>query len=139
MKSLPIIFLILSFLGIAVFGFLAINHGNEHEHTGCIVTTAKGVDCPFSANTFLFAVFHLDTLKSFSTATFNYNYFNSIILLTLLVLLLGWISHFRTKSDLLTLASAQYRLSKKEFYFSPFQQNLIGWLALHENSPTVSS
>ena len=135
MKSIGIVLLIAGFVGIAVFGFLAINHGNGHEHAGCIATTAKGIDCPLGANTILFAIFHLDIIKSFSTAIFNYDYSGSLILLAFIIFLVGWITRFKIGFDLPALAAIQYRHCSKETYFFPLRQNLTGWLALHENSP----
>ena len=139
MKSAYTIILLTSFLGIAVFSSLAINHGNGQEHIGCIATTAKGEDCPLSINTILFTIFHLDTIKSFSTAVFNDSYPSSLILLILLILLIGWISYFRVGSDLLVLTTAQYHHRPRETYFFPLRQNLTSWLALHENSPAIFS
>ena len=135
MKSIGIVLLIAGFVGIAVFGFLAINHGNGHEHAGCIATTAKGIDCPLGANTILFAIFHLDIIKSFSTAIFNYDYSGSLILLAFIIFLVGWITRFKIGFNLPRLAIVQYCYRSRETYFFSLRQNLTGWLALHENSP----
>lgn len=133
MRPIYTIFLILAFISITVFGFLGMQHNSGHGPTGCIAVMAKGVNCPLNANSFLFAFFHLDTLKSFSTATLNYSHFNILALLAFIVLLLSWLSYFRIGSYLLLPATKDYR---QNTYFIPLQQNLACWLALHENSPT---
>lgn len=138
MKAIFVIFIISGFIGVAVFGFLAINHNSGHEYLGCIVVTAKGMNCPPKINSLLSAIFHLDTLKSFSIATFspNHNYFNSLVLFIFFILLIGSGGAFMVGANPQTLATAKYNYNFAKNHFLPPKQDLAGWLALHENSPT---
>lgn len=65
-----ILFLTISFVAIAVFGFAASDYDN---HNKCIVAIAQGGSlCHNSALDFV--VFHLGTLKSFSLAIFDFTF-----------------------------------------------------------------
>lgn len=68
MKFAITFFVIIGFLSIAVFGFLAMGHQSGGIHSGCIATTAKALGvCP-NANGASAAAFHLSVYKGFSTA-----------------------------------------------------------------------
>lgn len=68
MKNSITIFLIISVLGIATFGFLAMNHANGH--VGCIASAAQDGICPQESTPLGLASFYLDALRSFSKAVF---------------------------------------------------------------------
>lgn len=65
------VFTLVSFLSVAVFGFLIITHNNHHQ--GCIAAAANGgVVCPPQSNDSLpLAFFHLNILKKFGRAIFS--------------------------------------------------------------------
>jgi len=138
MKVAFTILLIMGFLGIAVFGVFAMNHGAEHGHNGCIAATAQGTDCPKGENTLSFLSFHLDAFRSFSTAIFGENLANTLILLIALVLAVafGVVASINLAPS--TLAINYYRRQFLESYSSPFRRKLTRWLAFHENSPATS-
>ena len=69
MKSAFIIFLIISFLGVAIFGFVSMIFGDIHNG-GCIAENRLGAPCPLNG-AFTFVVFHLDAFKYFSTPTLD--------------------------------------------------------------------
>lgn len=138
MKSAFTTLLIFSFLGIAVFGIFAMNHGSGHSHSGCIAATAQGTDCPKEENTIPFLTFHLDAFRSFSTATFGDNLASAFLLLIALVLIaaLGVIAGISPARP--ALAMNYRRRQFLESHSFPFQRELTHWLALHENSPATS-
>ena len=132
MKALFTTFLVVSFVGIAVFGALAMNHGAGHEAFGCIAAAANAVDCPEGANLFSLATFHFDAFKNFSNAIFGENVLNLLLLALALVFVLAvtvFSSFFITPQPL--------RRLERTLGFFPQKQELIHWLSLHENSPTV--
>ena len=138
MKYLFTIILVTSFIGIAVFGVFGM-HGNgmqghdDMASSNCIAATAKGMDCPKETEPINFFNFHLDAFRSFSTATFGANLLASLLVLTLLFIgvvlstLLDNLAHPQ-----LNLAYSRY---EPEQFSSPHKQQLLRWLALHENSP----
>ena len=137
MKFLLTILLISSFAGIAVFGVFGMNHGQAHdmEPNNCISATAKGMDCPKEADPINFATFHLDAYRGFSLATFGESVMSALLLAfaSLLFISLAFfsISLFRQPQ----LAFYRYRF--RDAFSPPQKQQLIRWLALHENSPAT--
>lgn len=80
----------ISFLSASVFGFLVINYSNHHQN--CVAAIANGgVACPLSHG--LFSLFsHLNILKNFSRAVFNYPpFFNLLKPLTSLNFIFFWL------------------------------------------------
>ena len=91
MRLSLILLVIVSFVGIAVFGVFSMGGHGDHGHNGCIATAVQGVqNCPEENNTLSFLNFHLNTFKSFSSATFNNNHLISFLFFAALALLLGF-------------------------------------------------
>lgn len=111
MKSAFTAFLILSFLAMAVFGFLAMNHDDGQKIDNCLAAKIKGMDC-------------IGAYKSFSLAVL------------ILFLLSGALLIPRTNSLFPAL-----KFSKKIFesFIAPFKNEAIRWLCLLENSPNLIS
>ena len=135
MKSVIVMFLALSFIGVAVFGVFIMSHDNGHDHGGsCIAATVQGTDCPIQNTSLDYLTFHLNAFKSFSTAAFGENLLASLLALVFLVA--------GTGLGMLSRDLAPPRLSPA---YSPYRQwellnsspkyKLTRWLALHENSP----
>lgn len=137
MKAAFTIFLITGFLGIAVFGAFAVNHGADHGHSGCIAATAQGTDCPKEENTLSFLNFHLNAFRSFSMATFGENFANVLILLIALVSAVAFGIIVSINPATPALATNYHRRQFLESYSFPFQREFTYWLALHENSPAI--
>ncbi len=128
MKSAFITLLIISFVGVAVFGFISMIFGVDH-HGGCIASNRLGSLCPLN-NPFIFLVFHLDAFKYFSTAVFG---------AVLLILLAGTIFSILPKplsgdeeDDEFIFGCSFF----KSFY--TFKEQFNRWLSLHTNSPTFA-
>lgn len=136
MKTAFTIFLIIGFIGIAVFGVFAMNHGSGYGHSGCIAVTAQRADCPRGESALSFIAFHLDAFHGFTTAIFGDNSANALILLIALTFaaVVGIILRIRPFS-----ATVEANYYHKQFlesrHFSP-QRKFIHWLALRENSPS---
>ena len=119
MKSASAAFLIFSLLGVAVLGFLAMNHSGDHG--GCIAAAANGADCARETGRAGLFNFHSDAFRSFSLAVlFGF----ALLALTLLFGL-----SFKTPSPALYLKWRKFQI------LFPLQKSpAICWLALHENS-----
>lgn len=134
MKSIFISFIVLSFVGIAVFGVFMMNDGSDYNHNGCIAATAQKMTCPEATNAASFLSFHFDAFQSFTTAIFGKSAANALLLfLLLLAALSGTIAQKLRLKSLAAAFAARLRLFKLRDY--SFEQRLYGWLALHEKSP----
>lgn len=124
----------MSFIAIAVFGIFAMNHGGGHSR-GCVAATVQGdADCPLVAgNMIAFLAFHFDVFKSFSTATLN----SSFAGMLLIVLALVSMSLLFSEKTIPAFSNPQINKRRQESLKLRFRNNLIHWLALHENSPSV--
>ena len=72
MKNLFVVFMILGFIGVAVFGFLAMGeHGPGHNFSGCIAALRGETNCSALGGLVSFASFHLNAFKVFSSANFS--------------------------------------------------------------------
>ena len=119
-------FLLLSFVGLAVFGAFSLHLGMQNHEGGCIAADAKGIDCPKQNSLLAYITFHLSAYKDFSLATLTN--LISVFLLALLLVVFGFI----LKPPKLTFYRARLR------NFSPpsrRKQKFARWLSLHENSP----
>ena len=132
------LFLITGFIGVAVFGVFAMNHGSEHGHGGCIAATAQGIDCLKYEGVLSLIAFHLDAFRSFSTATFGDNIAHILLSLIALmsVIAIGIIARIHL-SHLPRATYYRHRQFLNSDYF-PSQRKFIRWLAFRENSPSMA-
>lgn len=107
MKSALTAFLILSFLGMAVFGFLTMSHDDGQKIDNCLAAKTKGTDCIGAYKNFSLAVLAISLLF----AAFLISEANSLF--------------------------PALEFSKKIFesLFAFFGNKTIRWLSLLENSP----
>ena len=128
MKSVFITLLIISFVGVAVFGFISMIFGVDHNG-GCIASNRLGALCPIN-NPLIFLVFHLGAFKYFSTAVFG----------TVLLLLLFGIVFSILPKPLNSDEEEDEFIFGRSFFesFCIFKKQLNHWLSLHTNSPTFA-
>ena len=127
MKVLPV-FIVLSFIGIAVFGAFAMAEDTENNHNGCIASTAKGASCPME-NGFSSFAFHINAFKSFSTAILN----GSLASLMLLFMAFALALVFRLILKTFSETHQNIKIFKNHFF--GFQSAVVHWISIHENSP----
>lgn len=127
MKSAFTTLLIISFLGVAVFGFVSMIFGAQHNG-GCIASKFGSL-CPLN-NPLAFVIFHLGAFKYFSTAVFG------AVLLFLL---------FRSSFSILPKPlngdeeDDEFIFGYNFFdFFYAFKRRLNHWLSLHTNSPSFT-
>ena len=135
MKMSLAILLFISFVGVVVLGFSVMTHANGHNlNGGCFAATARGVNCPEQVK-LDYVSFHLEAFRSFSLAIFGESLANILLFMFSLILFVGFgvFPSFFSKSFQFNLGRYKSRI-----YFSSSQkQELVRWLALHENSPAV--
>ncbi|MBI2113268.1 MAG: hypothetical protein HYT50_01680 [Candidatus Wildermuthbacteria bacterium] len=133
MKILVITALIFSFIGIAGFAALSMSHASEGHEARCIAAAARGIDCPREVTPFGFASFHIGTFKGFSLAT---------VLEGIAIMFLFALAYAFARISLVFLAAPprlnSHAYCAQESFFTPQEQKLARWLALHKNSPTDS-
>lgn len=127
MKSAFITLLIISFVGVAVFGFISMVFGDTH-HGGCIASNQLGALCPLN-DALDFVVFHLSAFKYFSTA---------VLVAVLLILLSGMIFSILPR-PLDKDEDDDFAFSTQNGKFPIFSksQEITSWLSLHINSPAL--
>ncbi len=133
MKKLFVLLIVISFVAIAVFGFLGMDHNNMTG--GCFASAANGSPCPTKASAFAIAFFHLNAFAKFGTALLIDNL---IVLFSLLI----------TLFSVLTIWGTGFKLQKQEFIgffsfkslsvqYNSFARKIAYWLALLKNSPAL--
>lgn len=130
-KNITTILVIAGFVGITVFGFLAMgDHGTGHNLSGCIAAL-QGVGCPIFSGLVDFASFHLNAFKAFSSANQN-------VAAAALTLLIGLFAFYFLRDKLFGLGFYENELAAVKDYSSPrsfynsFETNFIAWLSLLE-------
>ncbi|OGY68027.1 MAG: hypothetical protein A3H63_01665 [Candidatus Harrisonbacteria bacterium RIFCSPLOWO2_02_FULL_45_10c] len=136
MKSALTIILIFSFVGIAVFGFSAMNHGSGH--TGCIAATSRLIDCPANASGILdFIAFHLNAFQNFSVAVISDNLLTAFLFFAAFLFAIALRPANSKLSPAFLNPGANWRIKYKEPFANPLKSQLTHWLILHENSPSL--
>lgn len=136
MKSVFISILIISFVGIALFGIFSM-HVDMQNHDGrCIAPSIQGTDCPKQSNSLIYITFHLDAFRGLSTLALGNNFFASLLAITMFLVGVGLAFLFnnivKKKSS-----TKHYNYKKYRSFKSPAEKQLLNWLALHENSPAI--
>ena len=132
MKYLLTLILLISFVGIAIFGFTLFAHGMDSSDSNCITSPIDGTVCPTSiAAMTLHHISSLQTLLTSVTPSIS----NWLLLLAFILLIS--VSVFLLYKNLLfpKLELLRKRLRDLETNLSYSQQKIISWLSLFENSP----
>ena len=133
------LFVILSFTGLAVFGFLGMGfHDAEHSMNGCIAALQRETSCLAMSGSFEFAVFHLNAFKIFSSAGSEVSVFFNAMLAVFALFLFYFFGPSKYKlPSVLSLAKDSDEYRRSLGFFIPKEQKLISWLALHRVRDTV--
>ena len=123
--------LFLSFIGIAVFGFVSMNH-SMMQGENCIVSAVMGNPCPINQGSF--ALHHLAALAVFSnslpSAIFNVS---PLIALSFALVLLAFLG---AKGPYSRPPSFAYALRRRNVRHRSHTLRFMRWLALLEHSPS---
>lgn len=130
MKYFAPILLILSFVGIAIFGFAIFNHVMHSTNSGCVASTIDWATCPTTLTAMTFH--HISALQAFLQILLP-----STASILLPILLFSVITCFFLRkiifSPQLTFLFRRYRISETRLH----QQKITSWLALFELSPAL--
>ena len=119
---------IISFISVAVFGFVALSNCHGETGLGCIASLAEGLFCPAGENTVISALFHANIYHGFSTAVLSASILiAALLLLGFLTLRFG--SQFFSTTLLKYLPGQSGELAKLSFLV---RQPRTNWLSLHE-------
>ncbi len=132
MKYLLTTILLISFAGIAIFGFTLFAHGMDSSDNNCITSPMDGTACPTSITAM--TLHHISSLQTLITSVTP---LISNWLLLLAFILLVSVSVFLLYKNLLfpKLGLLRERLRDLEANLSYSKQKIISWLSLFENSP----
>lgn len=132
MKYLITLILVVSFVGIAIFGFTLFAHGMDSSDNNCITSPIDGTACPTSI--VAMTLHHISSLQKLLTSVTPSI---SNLLLLLAFILLVSVSIFSFYKNLLfpKLELLRERLRNLATNFSYSKQKIISWLSLFENSP----
>ncbi len=130
MKYLTSLLLIMSFIGIAVFGFAIFDHGMHNPNSDCVASVIDGVACP--TNILNMALHHISVLQGFSQTLIP-----STVSILLLSLLLTAFSFFLFQKDLFYPQPVFLFYRHRNPTRPHRQQKITSWLALFEHSPSL--
>ena len=135
MRSILTAIVIIGFSGMAVFGYIGMNHLNEMAHYGCLAALSQNGACPLATGAPLAsAFFHLNILKSFSVALVN-----GVILL-LMAAVAAFIGLADGNNDEIDPNNSKLSLYARRITFiaNGFSTSTFDWLSLHVNSPAYA-
>ena len=134
MKYLATLLLIMSFVGVGIFGFALFDHAMmDGSNGGCVASAIDGTECP--TNIVAMVSHHVSAIQTLTTtlpASSNW-------LLLLASLLLVSVSIFLFYKDLLLpkLESLPQRLRDLILHSLYSKQRITSWLSLFELSPSL--
>ena len=134
MKYLATLLLIVSFVGIGIFGFALFDHAMmDGSNSGCVASAIDGTECP--TNIMAMTLHHVSAIQTLTTtlpASSNW-------LLLLASLLLVSVSIFLFYKDLLLpkLEFLPQRLRDLTLSSLYSRQRITSWLSLFELSPSL--
>ena len=120
-------FILIGFISIAVFGFLAMGH-DAASRGACLAMTFNRSACP--AGVFEMISFYSNAFKNFSLATISLGLNLAILAATLMLALFA--------AFFSPVASYASPILRRVEFLAPLvsRQDFIRWLSLHENSPS---
>jgi len=134
MKYLTTLLLIMSFVGVGIFGFALFDHAMmDDSNSGCVASAIDGTECP--TDIIAMTSHHVSAIQTLTTtlpASSNW-------LLLLASLLLVSVSIFLFHKNLLLpkLGLLPQRLRDLTLNSLHSQQKLTSWLSLFELSPSL--
>ncbi len=137
MKTAATVYLGLSLIGVAVFGFLilgcqGIDCGHfANKHLLCIASKIQAADCPETVNVIGFTNFHLGALKSLSAAAANTS--SAIAFLWTVLALAAAALILTSPKEIKNIFTGLLPTGEREkLKILPVECELTRWLALRE-------
>ena len=134
MKYLTTLLLIMSFVGVGIFGFALFDHAMmDGSNGGCVASAIDGTECP--TNIVAMVSHHVSAIQTLTTTL----PVSSNWLLLLASLLLVSVSIFLFYKDFLLpkLESLPQRLRDLTLHSLYSKQRILSWLSLFELSPSL--
>lgn len=132
MKYLITLILVVSFVGIATFGFTAFSHGMNGSDDNCVTSPIDGTICPTSIVAMI--LHHISSLQTLITSiTPSISNWLSLLAFILLISVSVFLLYKNLLFPKLELLRERLRDLATNFFHS--KQKIISWLSLFENSP----
>lgn len=128
MKYLLTTVMLISFVGIAVFGFVFLASGMSEHSADCITSPIDGASCPVSIVGMTLQ--HISTIQNFSQALIP----STVLLLFVALFSLAISFYFLLKNLVYPSVRFSFQRRKDPAKFLS-QQKIVSWLSLFENSP----
>ena len=122
---------LISFIGIAVFGFFGM--GQSVNFVGCIASLTGGGSCPEAAAGLEYASFHLNILNVFFNAVIDGGLLAVIMAVFALAIFMAVSGIHNLPGVLLEYGDGRY----PDFPRPLYQSHFTSWWSLHENSPAT--
>ena len=134
MKYLATLLLIVSFVGIGIFGFALFDHAMmDGSNSGCVASAIDGTECP--TNIMAMASHHVSAIQTLTTTLPSSS--NWLLLLASLLLVSVSIFLFHKNSLSPKLESLPQRLRDLILHSLYSKQRITSWLSLFELSPSL--
>lgn len=134
MKYLVTYFLIISFLGIGIFGFALFDHSMmTGSNVGCVASIIEGAKCPTSI--MAMTIHHFSVLQALTTTLPSTS--NLILLLAYLLLISVSILLFNKSLFPLQFEVLPQRIRDLTLHYLHSRQKIASWLSLFELSPAL--
>ena len=130
MKKYLTIVLLVSILGIGIFGFTSMGHTGGHD-IGCIASSVASAQCPVGI--IPMTLHHIQAYVSFFSVVPS-TPFTMLALLALALCLAIFLTRLRVHKGI----NAHFRSLRMEKASMPFLLKIIRWLELLEHSPPVA-
>lgn len=135
MKYLATLFLIVSFVGIGIFGSALFNHAMmDGSNSGCVASAIDGTACPTSIMDM--TLHHISALQTLTTTVVP-PISSWLLLLASLLLISVSVLLFYKNSLLPRLELLPQRLRDLTLHSLFSQQKITSWLSLFELSPAL--
>ncbi len=135
MKYLATLLLIMSFIGVGIFGFVLFDHAMmDGSNSGCVASAIGGTECP--TNIVAMVSHHVSVIQTLTTTTVP-PIGSLLSLLTSLLLISVSIFLFYKNLLLPKLESLPQRIRDLTLRSLLSRQKIVSWLSLFELSPAL--
>lgn len=125
------ILILIIFVSVALFSFSIMGH-EESGRGNCLAATLQGFVCSGN-NVIAFASFHLEALKVFSSALVG----QILASVLALIMFMAFALYFSGKTLIPDKSFHFYVFRDFSSANFPIKKQLLHWLSIHENSPTL--
>lgn len=133
MRCIPVIAVLIGFIGIAVFGPALIEYSMQN-HGDCIASAVTGNPCPIPINLIAFLSHHIAAIQALSLSL-SPPVFGTTLLPVAFILLAAFLIMSVESNASPQLRSVYFWFRRVDLFALRLRRECIRWLAFHEHSP----